>query len=595
MDPVVKIIAIVVAAGAVILLTLFQFSPFGWEHQEAITSVLTSFAVLAVLIVLWRLAFATTSLTAQSPRAGLRRALLYPRAYRYARGILVLLTLVGVGAGLHYGQTLAMREKIVVLVARLDGHDPKTSQATEKFVSALSESLAGLGDVGIQRLERVSIEGEGSGRARALGTRYRTALALWPRYSAESRDTPVGLDVENLAQPKTLRLSPLKDHVVEAVLAESNHFVFQQPLAEDVGTLGLFIRAIVHYDRDDYAEAVHELSVILDEGGPENLTSQVLLTRGNANLVQRKPRDAIEDYSRALQINPTFAQAYTNRGIAYSDLGQQSRAIEDYARAIQVNSRETAAYLDRGVSYAALGNHQMAIEDYTRALRIDPREAVAYLDRGVSHAAQGNHQRAIEDYGQALRINPRDSTAYLNRGLSYEALRNHQEAIKDFSRAVQINPRDAIAYISRGASYAALGNYRRAVEDYSRALQIDPRTAAAFYQRGVAYSVLRKSQQAAEDLSHALEIDPRDANAYRDRGVNRLLLGKQQEAIEDASRAIQINPGDAQTYYNRALSHIIQGEPQKAMADLEKVLELSRDPSLRKYAEEQLRKLRKEQ
>ncbi len=42
---------------------------------------------------------------------------------------------------------------------------------------------------------------------------------------------------------------------------------------------------------------------------------------------------AIEDYDKAIEIDPQYAEAYYNRGSAYDILGQSEQARQDYAKA----------------------------------------------------------------------------------------------------------------------------------------------------------------------------------------------------------------------------------------------------------------------
>ncbi len=50
---------------------------------------------------------------------------------------------------------------------------------------------------------------------------------------------------------------------------------------------------------------------------------------------EQAPYDiAIEHYNKAIELKPTYAQAYNYRGIAYSDKGEMDRAIEDFSTAI---------------------------------------------------------------------------------------------------------------------------------------------------------------------------------------------------------------------------------------------------------------------
>jgi tetratricopeptide (TPR) repeat protein len=45
---------------------------------------------------------------------------------------------------------------------------------------------------------------------------------------------------------------------------------------------------------------------------------------------------AIADYNKSIEINPNLAQAYNNRGIARSALGDKEGAIEDFQKAVNL-------------------------------------------------------------------------------------------------------------------------------------------------------------------------------------------------------------------------------------------------------------------
>ena len=56
---------------------------------------------------------------------------------------------------------------------------------------------------------------------------------------------------------------------------------------------------------------------------------------------------AIDDYDEAIRLDPQFASAYYNRGLAYQRLGQSERAIKDFNEAIRLNPQYAAAYNNR--------------------------------------------------------------------------------------------------------------------------------------------------------------------------------------------------------------------------------------------------------
>jgi len=59
---------------------------------------------------------------------------------------------------------------------------------------------------------------------------------------------------------------------------------------------------------------------------------------------------AIADYTKAIEINPNNADAYTNRGVVKYDLKDSSGAIADHTKAIEINPNFADAYNNRGVA-----------------------------------------------------------------------------------------------------------------------------------------------------------------------------------------------------------------------------------------------------
>ena len=66
---------------------------------------------------------------------------------------------------------------------------------------------------------------------------------------------------------------------------------------------------------------------------------------------------AIQDYDRAIRLNPNFAGAYVNRGNARDDMGDIQGAIADYNQAIRVNPKDDTAYYNRGISRIRARNY----------------------------------------------------------------------------------------------------------------------------------------------------------------------------------------------------------------------------------------------
>ena len=100
---------------------------------------------------------------------------------------------------------------------------------------------------------------------------------------------------------------------------------------------------------------------------------------------------AIDNYTRAIRIDPDFTKAYIYRGFAYRSSGKCEDASFDFTRAIKIAPDDPYVhewYDYRGNAYGCLGNYEDAIADYTRAIRIDPY-AHYYKNRGITKEDAG--------------------------------------------------------------------------------------------------------------------------------------------------------------------------------------------------------------
>lgn len=169
----------------------------------------------------------------------------------------------------------------------------------------------------------------------------------------------------------------------------------------------------------------------------------------------------------------SVGHAHWQRGNAYLEQGSYDLAIESFAEALRINPQFAPACVNMGLASAALDDFASAIEAYDRALQIDPHLAPAYNNRGTAYRDQGNLQAAIESYSSAIRIEPA-AHVFCNRGIAYDQQGNFQMALADFNAALALAPSDAQTYYERGVAYAGKENYASARKDWEQAAVLDP-------------------------------------------------------------------------------------------------------------------------
>ncbi|KAA6322664.1 hypothetical protein EZS27_027814 [termite gut metagenome] len=133
------------------------------------------------------------------------------------------------------------------------------------------------------------------------------------------------------------------------------------------------------------------------------------------------------------------AELYIWRGIAWYNKKDYDNAITDYDKAIDINPSYTLAYYNRGFAWVAKKKYNNAIEDYRKAIEIDPYYANAYVIRVSILRAMKKYDTAIEDYSKAIEIDPYYANAYYNRGLAKKENKVDLEGSKqDFEKYLKL-------------------------------------------------------------------------------------------------------------------------------------------------------------
>lgn len=269
------------------------------------------------------------------------------------------------------------------------------------------------------------------------------------------------------------------------------------------------------------------------------------------------------------------AGTYFNRGIACDEEANYDCAIDNYTKAIELNPQYTNAYINRGTAYLNKSNYDQALVDYTKAIELNPQDASAYINRGDAYYDKEDYDQAIKDYNKAIELNPQVAYAYYSRGLAYDVNHSYNQAIRDFNKAIELNPQYADAYRSRGFVYNEKGNYKQAIKDYNKAIELNPQNADSYRERGDVYFSKSDYDKAIEDYSKAIELNPQNVDAYNDRAFAYYLNDHHEQAIEDYTKVIELDPQNEFVYYSRADAYEKLGQTAKARADRKKYAELS--------------------
>ena len=112
---------------------------------------------------------------------------------------------------------------------------------------------------------------------------------------------------------------------------------------------------------------------------------------------------AIAHYTQAIALEPK-ADYYFSRGLVFALLNNFADAIDDFSKAIELDSQYAAAYVMRGNMKDEWGRSAEALADFDQALSINPADGSAYFNRGITRKNSGDIAGACADFKKALEL-----------------------------------------------------------------------------------------------------------------------------------------------------------------------------------------------
>lgn len=290
---------------------------------------------------------------------------------------------------------------------------------------------------------------------------------------------------------------------------------------------------------------------------------------------------SLDNYNLAIQIDPTYADAYARRCGSHLRLEDDDRARADCQRAIDLDPDNSIANLNWGNYYTEQRNldeanpyYTKAIELSSREIQLQPNNADAYYHRGAARLRLADYPGAIEDATQAIKLDPEYVEAYITRCQAQGQLSQHEAAAQDCKQAAAINPNHYVAHTSLCNNLSNAGQYAAAIESCTHALQINPNDSYGYNNRGVVYLKMGNYPLATNDYRQAIQHDAKDAVAYHNLGDVLSIQGDQQGAIDAYTHAIANNANFAAAFYGRGLRQAALSNTDAAVADLQQSADL---------------------
>jgi putative GTP pyrophosphokinase len=159
----------------------------------------------------------------------------------------------------------------------------------------------------------------------------------------------------------------------EKVLAEYS-LRERPPLAPGSSLDDMLLEALYVHNEGNYDAAIKIYSDILATNPAKEVVSVLHKHRGMASFSKGKYQDAIQDFDKALELDPSCAQAAYFRGVVRSVLEDYGAALVDYDLSLSINPFQHFALYRRAQAYWHIGDYAKVLSDCEAALRLEPQQ-----------------------------------------------------------------------------------------------------------------------------------------------------------------------------------------------------------------------------
>jgi len=226
--------------------------------------------------------------------------------------------------------------------------------------------------------------------------------------------------------------------------------------------------------------------------GLESLVRAILETKKEAN------GQARQMFERALELDPTYAEAYAELGWTYFNerwfqwnlnrAQTLERALELLQRAITLDDSLPIPHCILAQIYLWNKQHDQAIAEIRRAIALDPNFSDNYLELGIILVFVGQPEQAIESIKKGMRLNPRYSGAYpANLGWAYRMAGRCEEALAPLQEAIMLAPNFFPAHSILAGCYAELGRQEEAQAQVAEVLLLIPNFSLEVMRQNLPY------------------------------------------------------------------------------------------------------------
>lgn len=326
-----------------------------------------------------------------------------------------------------------------------------------------------------------------------------------------------------------------------------------------------------------------------------------------ALLQQGRLAEARQMAARAIEVDPSAADAWLNLGLVALAEGASEEALGHAGRLLALDPRHTGALALGARALATAGQFEAAAARWRELLAARPDDAAALSSLGAALLVLGRLEEALAASGRAVACAPEHPgilerhAAVLERAgriddalLALQAARRHGaeagvavplarllaragrsgEALAELDARLEAAGGDVAAWVERAVLLQTLGRSDEALASCDRALALDAGDASVWSAKGVLLGRQRRPEAALDCHLKAVALAPAAAEAWSNKGSALHALKRHEEALADFDEAIRLRPGYVEAITNRGAAEQALRRFDRALADHDEALRL---------------------
>ncbi len=226
------------------------------------------------------------------------------------------------------------------------------------------------------------------------------------------------------------------------------------------------------YWQDSITLFRHAIAATTDNYIVDNFLGRALEDAG-------KNDESLPLYTESVRLEPNYAEAQFNLGMAWLNRGRPEEATRHLDTAVRLVPDNAGARYYLGTALINSGRWDDAIAQFTEAVHINPDFAEAHTQLALALVKRGKLAEANVQFATVVRLQPDNPDAHFNLGLAL--LENHQptEAAGEFVAELRLTPNETKAHYRLAQARQQQNQPADAVQHYREALRLTPRFSEA--------------------------------------------------------------------------------------------------------------------